>query len=378
MSQNSSLRTFTTKVPSAPFVAHHGNTLVKWTIDRTDGPRMENEVKSGQAFDTGAAVATPTDATFDAAKRHPKPMLTVEQQVAHMKSKGITFDLISEEEAAAHLREKCQFFRVYAYRRNFDRRVGGERDGQYVHLDFGHLKMLSSLDRKLRDVLLAMTLDVEHFAKVRLLSAAEDNGEDGYAIMHEYRASLTDVDRSRIEDELKKRRNDPYAGGIVRKYLGDMPVWAFCEVVPFGIFTDFVRFCASRWNDKDLRDVHYQLKNSRQIRNAGAHGACILNDVVSPSPYMRPPSVLVNAMNAHGIPRRLRTKWLRSRRMTQICSLLYLFSQIAPKGKVRTEREAELTALFAEADSCGLPPENPSMAALLFLRRLTSSLGLLH
>ena len=40
-----------------------------------------------------------------------------EQQIAHMKAKGITFDLVSEGEAAAHLREKCQFFCVYAYRK---------------------------------------------------------------------------------------------------------------------------------------------------------------------------------------------------------------------------------------------------------------------
>ncbi len=46
-------------------------------------------------------------------------MLTVEQQIAHMKSKGITFDLVSEEDAVAHLRTKCQFFRIYAYRKLF-------------------------------------------------------------------------------------------------------------------------------------------------------------------------------------------------------------------------------------------------------------------
>lgn len=59
-----------------------------------------------------------------------KPLLTVSEQIAHMKAKGITFDLCSEAEAAEHLRTKCQFFRVYAYRKLFDRRVGGARDGQ--------------------------------------------------------------------------------------------------------------------------------------------------------------------------------------------------------------------------------------------------------
>lgn len=152
---------------------------------------------------------------------------------------------------------------------------------------------------------------------------------------------------------------------------------AFDLSTALGIFTDLVRFCAARWGDKGLRDVHYQLKNSRQIRNAGAHGACILNDVASPLPSKRSLAVLVNAMNALGISKRLRSKWLRSRRMVQICSLLYLFSQIVPNGEVRSDRKATLMELFAEADACGLPPENPSIAALLFLKRLTSSLGLL-
>ena len=117
---------------------------------------------------------------------------------------------------------------------------------------------------------------------------------------------------------------------------------------------------------------------SRQIRNAGAHGACVLNEIASSTPAARPPAVLVNAMGAHGIPKRLRTKWLRSRRMVQICSLLYLFSQIAPAGSVRSVRESALGALFRAGDACGLPPENPGFAALLFMKRLTASLSLLN
>ena len=149
---------------------------------------MDNESQTTQIQDDNANIG--------AAEAHPKPMLNVDQQIAHMKAKGITFDLVSEAEAAAHLRTKCQFFRVYAYRRNFDRHVGGDRDGQYVGLDFGHLRVLSNLDRKLRDTLLPMALDLEHFAKVRLLAAAEDAGEDGYAVMRGYMASVTDRQRS--------------------------------------------------------------------------------------------------------------------------------------------------------------------------------------
>ena len=306
-----------------------------------------------------------------------KPLLTVEQQIAHMKAKGITFELCSEEEAAAHLRTKCQFFRVYAYRKLFEKRVCGKRDGQYVNLDFGHLKTLSNLDRKLRDVLLPMTLDVEHFAKVRLLAAAEDNCEDGYAIMREYRESLSGGQRSYIDAELDRRTNDPYVGTVVRKYRVDMPVWVFCEAVPFGIFSGLVKFCADRWDDAELDDMHYLLKYARSVRNATAHGACWINGITDPDPRKRPPAALVNALSDAGISKRLRSKWLCGARMVQLCAMLYLYGRIVPPGIVRTERKSQLTSLFETVQTCGIPEENPAIAALMFIKRLTGAAGLL-
>lgn len=228
---------------------------------------MENTTQAHQ----NAAATRPIETALEP---HLKPMLTVEQQIAHMKSKGIAFKLVSEEEAAAHLREKCQFFRIYAYRKLFPKRIGGPREGEYVKLDFGHLKALSNLDRQLRDVLLAMTLDIEHFSKVRLLAAAEIQGEDGYAIMRAYRESASENQRSYIDSELDRREHDPYVGAIIRKYRHDMPMWVFCESMPLGAFSSLVKFCAERWTDEELDDIHYLLKYVRSTRNATAHGAC--------------------------------------------------------------------------------------------------------
>ena len=109
-----------------------------------------------------------------ASERRPRPLLAVEQQIAHMKSKSITFDLVSEADAAAHLRTKCQFFRIYAYRELFDKHEGGAKEGQYIGLDFGHLKALSNLDRMLRDVLLPM-----HDARHRALHQSASAGSCG-------------------------------------------------------------------------------------------------------------------------------------------------------------------------------------------------------
>lgn len=97
-----------------------------------------------------------------------KPLLTVEQQIEHLKSKGVTFELCSEEDAAEYLSERTYFFKVAAYRSLFEKRVGGPRDGQYIDLDFGHLRALASLDRDLRYALLPLTLDVEHAARTKL------------------------------------------------------------------------------------------------------------------------------------------------------------------------------------------------------------------
>ena len=56
-----------------------------------------------------------------------KPLLTVEQQIEHLKSKGVTFKLCSEKDAAQYLSERTYFFKIAAYRTLFEKRVGGPR-----------------------------------------------------------------------------------------------------------------------------------------------------------------------------------------------------------------------------------------------------------
>lgn len=70
-----------------------------------------------------------------------KPILTIEQQIEHLKQKGVAFELCSEEEAADYLRDKCNFFKLASYRKLFSKYEGGPRDGRYVDLDFGQLRL---------------------------------------------------------------------------------------------------------------------------------------------------------------------------------------------------------------------------------------------
>ena len=212
--------------------------------------------------------------TIEAQQR--KPLLTIDEQISHLKEKGVTFESCTEEEAIEYLAGRCRFFKVTAYRKLFDKRVGGEKDGQYVDLDFAQLKYLASLDRRLRDALLPMTLDVEHFAAARLLNATENNGEDGYAVMRDYMEAVPANRRKYIENELEIRSSDAYCGAIIRKYREDMPIWAFVEVVSLETFIGLCKFCADRWGDDELLASHYLLKKAKSIRNASAPRRCVI------------------------------------------------------------------------------------------------------
>lgn len=312
--------------------------------------------------------------------RHAKPMLTVEQQIAHLKSKGVTFDLCSEGDAAAYLAEKCQFFKVTAYRKLFDKCVGGDNDGCYVNLDFGHLQYVAGLDRRLRDVLLSMTLDIEHFQCAALLHQAEERDEDGYQIMCDYREGVSPSRRRYIENELDARSNDAYCGAVIRKYRGDMPIWAFAEVVSFGTFIGLMKFCADRWGDCDLLANQYLIKKAKSVRNASAHSQCILNDLNDGAAQPeRVSPVVTRAVASCGIPKRLRAKKLRSPRMAQIATTFYLYDKTVPQGSTRKARAASLESLFAFVDRNAhvLPESNPAVSAVSFIRRLTVGLNLL-
>ena len=156
-----------------------------------------------------------------------------------------------------------------AYRVLFEKRVGGAHDSEYVGLDFGHLRDLAAIDHMLRYTLLPMTLDIEHFAKVRLMREVTDRAdEDGYSIVADYLESLSERNRSIREKEMERLKRDRYSGGMARKYDEEKPVWVLIELLSFGGFINFYLFCADRWKDRRMRSEHYlfQVIPSREER----------------------------------------------------------------------------------------------------------------
>lgn len=266
-----------------------------------------------------------------------KPMLTVEQQIDRLKGKGVGFELCSESEAARILGEESHYFRLAACRALFPKRVGGDRDGQYAGLDFGHLVDLSDIDRDLRGFLLPLMLDVENSAKILLLHRISDApGEDGYSILSDYLSSLSHADRNRRQGEVKRLGNDAYLGPLVEKYpLTDMPAWVYLELASFGALADFYLFCADRWNDSDMRRQHYLLRCTNSLRNAAAHSSAIINGLGpgAPASVIRTPQEIAEALEEMGVNRRSRRSKLRNPRVLQMTVLAYAFSALVPHSR---------------------------------------------
>lgn len=63
-------------------------------------------------------------------------LLTLDEQIEHLKAKGITFQSYTEEAAKHFLSEHNYLTKVSAYRKNYTQHPAGPNQGKYVRLDF--------------------------------------------------------------------------------------------------------------------------------------------------------------------------------------------------------------------------------------------------
>lgn len=292
---------------------------------------------------------------------HRKPMLTVGQQIAHLKSKGVTFEFCSEEDAAEYLSSSNNYLRATSYRVLFPRQVDGPKVGAYVGLDFAHLVELSRIDRRLRSALREITADIEHFAKVEVLRLCEERGEDGYGIGADFLASLNHAERNRLLGGLRMRargdsKRDTYLGDLIDHYIAEMPVWVLLEASELGVFVNFWLFCSQRWGDARMTQEHYILKSVKALRNAVSHGSCIVNGF-GPSGELagyRPNELVTDSLNAAGMGNtKTRRARLRNLRMSQIAATLYMAAELCANPGTRARHASCMNdvRMYAESQS---------------------------
>ena len=288
-----------------------------------------------------------------------KPMLSVEQLIQHMKDKGILFSITSETDAKNHLCAHNNYFKLTSYRKNYTKYTSGPNAGKYEHLEFEYLRELARIDTEIRHILLDMALDIEHFLKVALIKAVEDrngiDGEDGYKVVLDY---LTDAGANSaaertsniarrtgsINRKLNQNKNNPYCGGLTKRYAEDLPIWVFVELISFGDLKDLIEYyskCTGWHVPVDLQS----LDRVRQIRNACAHGNAIINDL---NPYPNnngksyAPLYISRFLYRAGIKQKMAEKKMSNPRISQIVHLLFVYDQIVTSQHTRTMRLTQL------------------------------------
>ena len=175
---------------------------------------------------------------------------------------------MNEADAKIFLEKHNYFFRLKQYAETCTQRT---KSGKYIGLDFGHLVELSTIDMFFRKLILKMTIDLEHYLKVKLVNECQNNTtDDGYTVVNAFLGSHGAIKESTISGA----KLAGYSGISFEKYIETPAVWNFIEMINFYDFINFYTFYYDHF--KISCDYSKHFDSVRRLRNAAAHNICML------------------------------------------------------------------------------------------------------
>ena len=280
-----------------------------------------------------------------------KPRLSLDEQIQHLKDKGILFNIMDEDSAKQYLKYNNNYYKLTSFRKNYDKHPGGENEGKYINLEFAYLVDMSIIDMRLRYRIVEMALDIEHHTKLQLLRKIDEYDEDGYQIVRDYINSLDDSHKNNFESEISRSRGNTYCGNIIKKYDRNYPVWVFLEIIPFGRMVAFYYFCANRFSDKSMKDNWYRLLACKEIRNAAAHSNCILNDLrPHTAEHLTNKEITKRLISIEHMNSNFRKNRMSNARIQQIITLLYMHKKMVRSEGAALYESGELKKLMRRID----------------------------
>lgn len=273
-----------------------------------------------------------------------RPKLSIDGQIAYMRNeRGIKFNIMTESDAKVFLETSNYYFKLKAFEKNYSTYTNPkhEKFGKYCDLEFAYLQELSTLDMYLREVVLALSLDVEHYLKVRLLKDISANDkEDGYSIVREFLDKWPSV-----EDSITAKARNSYCENLVKKYSSNYAVWTFVEVISLG---DLINFCDHYYSKYPAKDIKIgNLRIVKFLRNAAAHNNCLINCLLDNSGTNFSQNRQANSFvsTIPGISDNVRSKKMGNRTVHDFVVLLCTFSSLASKNAKERQLEKLNTLL---------------------------------
>lgn len=246
--------------------------------------------------------------------------LSASDQIACMQQNGVQFNLIKPEAAEAFLTTSNFFFKLKAFDKCFDKYEDPKHRlyGKYRDLDFAYLIDLSRKDAVLREAILNLALDLEHYLKVSVNRVLMNSHIDTQKLLSEFIAfsearameQITNdldsilVERSRnqlthyiddFDDEATSTKNakiacaildigyalctntdyqhilrsfahlgnSSYSRALVKKYgsFDTMEPWHFMEMASFGDFISFYKFLFYDFSESKKASNQIQVKS---------------------------------------------------------------------------------------------------------------------
>lgn len=270
-----------------------------------------------------------------------KRLCSTGQLIQHMKNKGISFSIETEEDAANFLTYNNYYMKLASYRSNYKKYSSGPKTGQYINLEYAYLRELSTIDMHLRYVLSRMSLDIEHALKVKLLREIEQNPkEDGYTIIQKFLAKDNNI---KILSKIQSHKASDYCKGLIEKYYPYFPAWVFVELISFG---DLTHLCSFYHQYYGIEIGNRILLNSvKDVRNATSHSNCLIN-VLSPGNNIPHGFIITRTKRIDGISKNSCNKKLKNKFIYDFVCLLFAYDEIVSSSPSKKKTKKDLYDLF--------------------------------
>lgn len=284
-------------------------------------------------------------------------LLNIDEMIDDLKQMNITFEKMSEEKTKIFLKNNNCYYNIILYVDNFERYfVNGAFVNKFVSLDFAYLKDLSIIDYRLRIILFKMTLDIEHYLKIKIINMIENiENEDGYNIVNMFmEKDFYDIHYpKKVHNSIfKKLGNDDYLKIFSQydtnmdKKLENIPIWKFLEIITFGELVNFYEFFTEKYNFIEENKDIFILREIVKLRNAVAHNCYILRNLSKNENKNTPSYKIINYLSNCGIGKTTRKNKLSNSRIRQITCLLYMFNEIVTSESIKKNITEELNYLF--------------------------------